>query len=215
MDFIVSGVGVLDKSMRLVGLVAAQPRTLAEMVEATGWSRATVHRLVSALVEHGLLRRSDAGRYALGLHLLGLGLLASEQYPLADAARPALEALRSRTGESVQLYVRDGDARVCVAALESPHGLRTIVPVGAELPLDVGSAGHVLQGRPTRAGWSQSVGEREPGVASVSAPVLARDGSVLAAISVSGPIERLGRSPGKRFGDAVADAASEVSSALP
>ena len=61
-------------------------------------------------------------------------------------ARPALERLRDATGESVQLYVRRGDRRLCVASLESPHGLRTIVPVGASLPLDVGSAGKVLRG---------------------------------------------------------------------
>src|SRR5699024_11737366 len=48
-----------------------------------------------------------------------------------------------------------------------------------------------------RRGWAQSVGEREPGVASVSAPVRATSGRVVAAVSVSGPIERLSRPPGR------------------
>ena len=139
-------VGVLDKSFSILTAVADGPRTLVGLTEATGLSRATAHRLAVALEAHGILRRLDDGRFALGLHLVALGRAAAEQFPLAAAARPAMAALRDTTGESVQLYVRDGDSRVCLAALESPHGLRTIVPVGAALPMDVGSAGRVLSG---------------------------------------------------------------------
>jgi len=213
MEQMVRGVGVLDKSFSILSLVATRPRSLAQLVEESGLSRATVHRLAVALEGHGYLRRGSDGRFALGLHLIALGRAATEQYPIAEAAGPALAALRERTGESVQLYVRDGDRRVCVAALESPHGLRTIVPVGADLPLDRGSAGRVLGGEVGRDGWVQTVEEREPGVASVSAPVRGGD-EVVAAISVSGPIDRLGRTPGRRRGDAVAAAARAVEAAM-
>lgn len=204
---IVSDVGVLDKAMLVIRAVADGPRSLAEMQVATGLPRATAHRLASALETHGMLRRDDAGRFDLGQALVPLGRLAAERFPLADLARPVLEQLRDTTGESVQLFVREGAQRRCVLSLESTHGLRWIVPQGALLPLDVGSAGRVLSGESTRSGWIQSVGEREPGVASVSAPVVNADGSVVAALSVSGPIERLSRQPGKRFGAAVVVAA--------
>ena len=136
---------------------------------------------------------------------------------MATAAQPALRALRDETGESVQLYVREGDRRVCVAALESPHGLRTIVAMGASLPLDAGSAGRVAARRrppvrPSR-GWVESVGEREAGVASVSAPVLGADGQPVAAVSVSGPIERTSRQPGRRYGESVQAAARQIEQA--
>ncbi len=210
MEHIVSGVGVVDKSFSILAMVASGPRTLAQLVEGTGLSRATAHRLAVALEAHGMLRRADVGRFALGLHLVALGRTAAEQFPLAAAARPAMASLRDATGESVQLYVPDGDVRVCVAALESPHGLRTIVPVGAALPMDVGSAGRILNGECGRVGWLQTVGEREPGVASVSAPVRGPGGEVVAAISVSGPIDRMGRAPGRRHGAAVVDAAAAI-----
>src|SRR6202011_6414258 len=99
-------------------------------------------------------------------------------------ARPALIMLRDATGESTQLYVPQDGVRVCLLPLESPHGLRPIVPVGAALPMDRGSAGKVLGGDPDarRRGWAQSVEERERGGASVSAPVNVDD-RLVAAVS--------------------------------
>jgi DNA-binding IclR family transcriptional regulator len=213
-DTSVSGVGVLDKAMGIVGALEAGPLALAELVGATGLSRATAHRLAVALEQHGLVRRDGDGRFALGFRLMALGRAAADALPLAVVAEAALAWLRDTTGESAQLYVRQGDRRICVETMESPHGLRTIVGVGAALPLDVGSAGKVLRGDPAtlRRGWAESVAEREAGVASVSAPV--RDGgAVVAAVSVSGPIERTTRKPGDRYADAVMDAARMVEQA--
>jgi DNA-binding IclR family transcriptional regulator len=134
---------------------------------------------------------------------------------LAELAAPTLVALRDRTGESTQLYVRSGTQRICVASLESPHELRTMVAVGAVLPLDRGSAGTVLSDVPDarRRGWAQSVAEREQGVASVSAPVVV-DGAILGAVSVSGPIGRTTRQPGRLYAGHVVEAAREVERAL-
>jgi DNA-binding IclR family transcriptional regulator len=213
----VSGVGVLDKAVVVLGALEQGPRTLAGLVDATGLSRATTHRLAAALTTHGLVRRDDEGRYSLGLRLIGLGHAAAEAVPGWLDARPALAWLQGETGESVQLFVRDGDVRVCVESLEAPHELRTIVPVGARLPLGVGSAGRVLEpGVPPvgPAGWVESVAERQPGVASVSAPVVGPGSRVVAAVSVSGPIDRTSRSPGRRYGAAVAEAARRISSSL-
>ena len=68
----------------------------------------------------------------------------------------------------------------------------------------------MLRGEVGDDGWVASVGEREAGVASVSAPVTDDTGAVVAAIGVSGPIERLSRDPGERFGAAVVAAADRV-----
>ena len=178
---IVTGVGVLDKAVHILRAVADGPRTLHSLQTATGLPRATAHRLAVALEAHGLLRRDDEGRFDLGPELAALGRITSERYPLAELALPALAALRDDTEESVQLFVREGTHRRCVLSLQSPHALRWIVPE-----------------------------EREAGVASVSAPVRTVDGVVVAAVSVSGPIDRLTRSPGVRFGDRVVRTADAV-----
>ncbi|MDQ3793631.1 MAG: helix-turn-helix domain-containing protein, partial [Actinomycetota bacterium] len=140
----VSGVGVLDKAVVILSFIAeGGPATLAEVVGGTGVSRPTTHRLLSALEAHRLVGR-NGGRYSLGVRLLAWGSGAAGS-SLVEAARTALVALRDETGESTQLYVREGDRRVCVASVErAGGGLKDIVPVGAVLPLNRGSGGKVL-----------------------------------------------------------------------
>ena len=199
---------MLDKAIAVLDAVEEGPLTLAGLVDATGLSRATAHRLAVALEVHRLLGRDGASRFTLGPRLTSVDLPA--------LARPALETLRDTTGESVQLYVRRGERRLCVASLESPHGLRTIVPIGVALPLHVGSAGKVLRDDPGigRGGWAESVEERERGVASVSAPVRDGQGRIVAAVSVSGPVERTTRAPGRRYARAVLEAAADIAAAV-
>ncbi|HEY7626765.1 MAG TPA: helix-turn-helix domain-containing protein, partial [Ilumatobacteraceae bacterium] len=190
--------------------LARSAHDLAGLQEATGLPRATAHRLAVALEQHGLVRRDGQGRFCLGFELIRLARAAEEQFPLAEIARPVLTALRDETGESVQLYVPEADGRRCVVSLESTHGLRWIVPQGALLPLDRGSAGRVLRGDAV----AETVEEREPGVASVSAAVRDRAGRIVAAVSVSGPIERMTRSPGEKFRADVEAAARAVAATL-
>jgi DNA-binding IclR family transcriptional regulator len=211
---IVTGVGVLDKTVAVLRAVAAEPRSLADLQQATDLPRATAHRLAVALERHGLLRRDGDGRFDLGPELAAMGRTAAERYPLAALALPVLEQLRDASGESVQLFVREGNQRRCVLSLQSPHALRWIVPEGVLFPLDAGSAGRVLMGEAGSAGWVASVEEREAGVASVSAPVRAGDGSIAGAVSISGPIDRMTRQPGRRFGALVVAAAADVARRL-
>ncbi len=209
--------GVVDKTVAILEALEDGPCGLGELTGRTALPRATAHRLAVAMEVHGLVGRLADGRFALGPRLVTLGRAAGHQShrPLAELAGPVLARLRDVTGESAQLYVRSGDTRVCVAASESSHGLRTIVAIGAVLPMDRGSAGKVLAADPRalRRGWAESVEERERGVASVSAPVRA-GGAVVAAVSVSGPLERTTRQPGSRYADAVVAAARAIEASL-
>ncbi len=216
MEHRVSDVGVLDKAVLVLDALAGGAKGLGELVTATALPRATAHRLAVALEVHGLVRRDGDGRFALGTRLIALGRASAGGFPLVEAARPALERLREETGESVQLYVVDGAGRRCVASLDSPNELRTIVAVGSVLPLERGSAGKVLRPEAAagRRGWAESVEEREPGVASVSAPVRDGHGDVVAAVSVSGPVGRMSRQPGRLHAAVVVAAAAAIESAI-
>jgi len=230
-----SGVGVLDKAAGVLAALEAGPASLAQLVAATGLARPTAHRLAVALEHHRLVGRDMQGRFVLGPRLPELAAAAGEDRLIA-AAGPALTALRDHTGESASLFRRQGDARVCVAAAELPMGLRDSVPVGATLSMLAGSAAQVLlaweepdrlhrglQGARftatvlsgvRRRGWAQSIGEREAGVASVSAPVRGPAGRVVAAVSISGPLQRLTRQPGRLHAAAVVTTAQRLSEAL-
>jgi DNA-binding IclR family transcriptional regulator len=230
-----SGVGVLDKAAVVLGALEGGPVTLAQLVESTGLARPTAHRLAVALEHHRLVARDGSGRFVLGPRVAELAAAAGEDRLFA-ASQPVLAALRDHTGESAQVYRRQGEHRVCVAAAERPSGLRDSVPVGATLTMLAGSAAQVLLAweepdrlhkgligarftattlsQVRRRGWAQSVGEREPGVASVSAPVRGSQGRVVGAISVSGPIERLSRQPGRMHAAAVMAAANRLTEAL-
>ncbi|WP_445169580.1 IclR family transcriptional regulator [Mycolicibacterium sp. Dal123E01] len=214
-----SGIGVLDKAVGVLHSIADSPCGLAELCERTGLPRATAHRLAAGLETHRLLARDSAGRWRLGPAISELATQVND--PLLAAGAAVLPRLREITGESVQLYRREGTSRICIAALEPPAGLRDTVPIGARLPMTAGSGAKVLLAysdsttqqavlpsakftertlaEVRRRGWAQSAAEREPGVASISAPVRDRSGAVIAAVSVSGPIDRMGRRPGARW----------------
>jgi DNA-binding IclR family transcriptional regulator len=232
-----SGVGTLDRAVGVLDAVEGGAHRFTSIVRATGLPRATAHRLVRALEEHGFLAHLPELGYRLGPRLLRLANEAMRELPLRVLAHPVLERLSRGSGESAQLFVRLGDQRVCVDAVESAHELRTIVPVGAALPLFAGSAAKVLlASAPDRdryvrraadperfardvelvrsRGWAASSGERQPGVASVSAPVAGPYDLVLAAVSVSGPATRLGKGAARRYAPAVMQAAREIERAL-
>lgn len=230
-----SGVGVIDKAALVLDALEAGPTTLAQLVAATGLARPTVHRLAVALAHHRLVGRDIQGRFVLGGRLVELASAAGEDRLIA-AAGPVLLALRDATGESSQVFRRQGEWRVCVASAERPIGLRDTIPVGTQLSMKAGSAAqcllawedhdrlfeglHNARFTPTvlagvrRRGWAQSLGEREPGVASVSAPVRGPSGRVIAAVSISGPIERLTRQPGRIHAEVVTRAAASLTEAL-
>ncbi len=134
---------MLDKAASVLSALESGPATLAGLVTATGLARPTAHRLAVALEHHRLVARDMQGRFMLGPRLGELSAAAGEDRLLA-AAGPVLARLRDITGESAQLFRRQGDARVCVAAAERPSGLRDSIPVGSQLSMLAGSAAQIL-----------------------------------------------------------------------
>lgn len=230
-----SGVGVLDKAALVLGALEAGPLSLSDLVAVTELSRPTAYRLAAALEHHRLVSRDLQGRFIIGPRCSELATATGHDL-LLTAAGPILAGLRDRTGESCQLYRRQGAHRVCIAAADRRSGLLDSVPIGAVLSMHAGSAAQVLLAwedadlvrrsvegarfdAPTlagvrRRGWAQSVGEREAGVASVSAPVRDERGKVVGAVSVSGPLERLTKAPGRLHATAVVGAARALTDAL-
>ena len=220
-----SGVGVLDKTVKILDALESGPSTLGQLVAATGLARPTAHRLAIALERHRFVLRDQHGRFVLGSRFAELAAAAGEDR-LLTAAGPILQTLLDRTGESAQIYRRQGDQRVCIAAVERTSGLRDSIPVGAMLSMAWEDSDRLHQGlrhakftatklaAVRKRGWSESVNEREEGVCSISAPIRNASGQVIAAISISGPTGRMGAAPGRRYAPLVMAAGKYLTEAL-
>ncbi len=195
---------VLDKAVQLVDTLgrAPGPMRLGALAEEISIPKSSAHRLLVELARHGLVRRCGDGEYTMGYRLVEWGRLADRSVGIRDIAAPVMATLRDQVRESVHLYVRDGDSRVCVHAVEGPHALRPVVVLGRALPLGYGAAGKLLlayaddatvrrvtqqfpvhrnRTLPTSddlatiraGGWSVSVDEMEDGLTSLAAPISA------------------------------------------
>jgi DNA-binding IclR family transcriptional regulator len=201
-----TGVGVLDKSMAIVDLCERQPASASDIAHELDLTVSTAHRLATALAAHGMLQRDASGLYRLGRRFLTSRIV--------EIAQPVLDRLTEDTGESSQLWVRRGDARLCVASVIADTELRVVMAPGVRLPLaDGGSAALALQGDVRPEGWAESHSTRTPGLGSVSAPIVTGE-EPIAVVSVIAPLLRMTKSPGEMFGEQVLAAAADIARRL-
>lgn len=137
---------VLQKASDLIDCLgrAGEPMTLGEVRDALDMPKSSTHRLLTELAGLGIVRRTQDGLYALGPRLLYWGEAASNGYDLRRIAEQPMRRLRDELDESVHLYVRERDVRICIAAAEGRQVLRPFVELGRPLPLRVGAAGKLL-----------------------------------------------------------------------
>jgi IclR family KDG regulon transcriptional repressor len=137
---------VLEKASELIDCLgrAGEPVTLGHVRSALGRPKSSTHRLLGELAALGIVRRTEDGRYSLGPRLLYWGEAAADTFDLRAVAEGPMRHLRDQLGESVHLYVRDHDTRICIAAVEGRHELRPFIQLGRPLPLRVGAAGKLL-----------------------------------------------------------------------
>lgn len=221
----VSGIKVLDRAVAIMMAAASKPSTLNDLCETTGLPRATAHRLATALEAHRLVARTPEGKWTIGPAFPG------NRDDLLTTAKPIMQQLMEDTGESIQLYQWTDTARTCVATAEPRQGLHNVVPVGSQLPLTSGSAAHIIAAfaditvddatfstsdvlAAKQGGYSESVEEREAGLASVSAPVTDSNGQLVAVLSISGSVDRFKPSPFQKFGTQLLESANKLSTQI-
>ena len=137
---------VLEKATQILDVVAEAPdaATLTSIAQRLGQPRSSTHRLLSELVQLGLLFRVGTAKYVPGPRLARWGGAANGTSDIVRIAHPGMLRLRDAIGESVHLYVRQRDRRVCVSAVEGNYELRHFTEVGKPLPLSVGASGKLL-----------------------------------------------------------------------
>ena len=131
--------------LKLVGLNHERGMALASLVAATGLDRSTAYRLLSSLVQTGMVARDERKLYRLGLEAMQLGLATMSRVPIVERCRPLMIRLARRTEVTVYLVVRNGDFAHCVHYEEGAFPIKALVlQVGGLRLLGVGSAGTAL-----------------------------------------------------------------------
>jgi DNA-binding IclR family transcriptional regulator len=130
-------------TMVLTALAAnsAEGLRLTDVVNATSLGKATVHRVLSGLVAHGLVDQEKAtGRFYLSLKLIGWAMAAGDRFGLARLAGPAMVRLSQRTQDTIYLSLRSGDEAICIERREGSFPIKTLtLRVGDRRPLGVGA----------------------------------------------------------------------------
>jgi IclR family acetate operon transcriptional repressor len=122
---------------------AGRPLGLADLARVTRLPKSTVHRLITQLVQSGLLDRTPDG-FALGMRMFEWGSHAERQKYLRAAAIPFLSELHSRTGETVHLAVLDGRDVLYIEKIEDHKAVRCPTYVGGRVPAHATALGKAM-----------------------------------------------------------------------
>lgn len=141
-----SGTQVVQRVAELLRRVSATRDAgarLGDLVEATGLSKPTAHRILTTLAIEGLLDHdARTGRWYLGPEVYVMGSVSATRFPIEEIAHPAVQRLAEATGESAFLSMRRGNETVCLLREEGSFPLRSFVLMeGTRFPLGIGSAG--------------------------------------------------------------------------
>jgi IclR family acetate operon transcriptional repressor len=209
-------------------------------INASTVSRLLATLASAGIVEHV----PATGRYRLGLRLLQLGNAVLARLDLREVVRPHLEALVAETGETVTLSVRGECDAVTVDFVQSSASVQSVAHVGRPSVAHATAVGKVmlafgggdLHGRELerhtprtitdperlaselervrRLGYAEAVGEREPHLNAIAAPVLGVRDDLAAILGVQGPAQRFGREAMKAAVEPLLERAGAVAAAL-
>lgn len=223
---------------------SGEPRTFTSLVDELGLAKSTTSRLLHALERNRLVRRDRAGLFRPGPLFAVYAAQHDTSQDLLDVAQTTLDDIGERTGETVNLAVARGAEVVQIAQVDGSYLLGLTNWLDVTVPPHCSALGKVFyaykvmtlpdgelpvppRGTPltrreleadltetVRRGWAMTWEELEEGLVAVAAPVHARDGSVVAAVSVSGPTTRITESDVPRLGEQIATATLGISQQL-
>jgi DNA-binding IclR family transcriptional regulator len=232
-----AGSQAVDRAAALLALVVESdaPRTFTSLVDELGLAKSTTSRLLHALERNRLIRRDRAGSFRPGALFSIYAARHDTTQDLLELSQPTLDTISEQTGETVNLAVPRGEEVVQIAQVDSSYLLGATnwlevsvpphqsalgkvfyayraIPLPAELPARRSLERDLAE--VAKRGWALTWEELEEGLVAVAAPVHTRDGSVVAAVSVSGPTTRISKPDAARIGSKLADDARSISSLL-
>ena len=209
------GVEAVERALRVLDIFnpGDSGLSLKEVSSRSGVNKATILRLSVSLEKFGHITRDAEGLFHLGPSLWRLGSVFRQNLRMGPIVRPVLAKLVDATGESASFYVQRGNSGVCLYRVNSQRLARDHVEEG-----EIIDAFSICQGNHVNTikknGYYLSLGERDPDVAGLSAPVIGIDGELLGAVSLSGLCHRFNEETIESYRDAVFDAARKIRSEI-
>ncbi|RAL21906.1 IclR family transcriptional regulator [Thermoflavimicrobium daqui] len=232
-----------ERALDILLCFVSQPHLgLTEIAKQTQLNKSTVFRLLATLESKGFIKRDpETDKYQLGFRIWELAANIDQSHDPAILFLPEMESLRDELEETVSLYIRDGNERIRVQAVESKQAIRRVAPIGARMPLAVGASSKVLMAytdpkvleqviqdpmwpmgvnkevyqaqlkQIREEGYAISVEEREAGTAAVAVPIFNRRKQLIAALAVSGPVSRMSVQQMMQFVPNLVKAAEQMS----
>lgn len=211
---------------------------LTEIAQQVELSASTTLRILATLEDHNFVYKNpETNKYYLGLKVAQLGNLAFKDFDIAVEAQPLLKKICDEFNESVGIYQRIGDKRLCIARMNSTQTLRSVLEVGCSYPLTRGAAGRVLLSymadkditrllkkddfttkenlkQVKKDGYTVSKGERDSAVESIAAPIFNAKGQVDYALFITGPAGRFDDTAKEKMIEAIKENATLLSEKL-
>lgn len=242
-----SGVRAVDRAIAILqAFTPDQPAlTVVQLQKLVGISRPTLYRLLQTLAARGLVRsEGEPQRFMLAHGVMQLCHVWMKGLDVTSIARPILDSLRDRTGETAALFSFSHDRRICLAEAPSRHELAIIRGVGEVTEITRGATGQAILAfmaedrrrailnaffkkskedlrafeggleRIRAVGYASSSGQLIPGASAIAAPYFDYRGEVAGAVGVYGPETRLPSQLIQPLGELVTRAAQEMSTRL-
>lgn len=234
------GLRTLERGLDVLDLFChgANRLSLTEIAAQINLTPSTTSRILYTLQLRGYLSRDEeTKKFVIGSQALRLTTSSFRTFDLRKIAAPILHKLHEQYNESLSLYIVLDGHRVCIDRIETTHALRHVVSIGDRLPLTRGAGGKVLLAwmpekermdilatdssvsaseleTIRKQGFALSLGERDPGVSAVAAPVFDASGHLQCALALAGPFSRLSRSDLEKMTPDIVTAANQISAAL-
>lgn len=211
-------------------LEAERAPLLTQLAAAHGLAKSTTSRLLSALERQGLVQRDQEGMFQPGPVLTRFARTRGGEAELVARMRPALVRIAESTGETANLAIAGHGQVELIDQVDGRYLLGSKNWVGINVPFHCSALGKVLlafgaapvpKGRLTRQtsstitsktllekeltqvkgkGFASIYDELEEGLVAIAAPVRELDGTVVGAISISGPSSRVTKDRIERLG---------------
>ncbi len=142
-----NSIQVIVRMMALFDQLSLHPEAVAlkTLALGSGLHPSTAHRILTAMVNAGMVERVDQGSYRLGIRLLELGNLVKARISVREHALPYMRELHAAIGEAVNLSVRREDEIVYIERTSSGRALMRVVNIiGARAPLHITAVGKLF-----------------------------------------------------------------------